>query len=163
DTRALQSSLLYSKVELGDVIIGMPMLIAFTVSILITLALYWQLRFTELGRMIRAAASDRGAAELMGINVNRVNTLAFRHRHRLSRHRSSAHDAGLLCRSGHRHVFHPDYVRGGCPGRIGQFRRCHAREFSGGSCAVYWGSFYAWIDRARTSLCVVRLGSAVQA
>jgi len=77
DTRALQSSLLYSKVELGDIIIGMPMLIAFTVSILITLALYWQLRFTELGRMIRAAASDRGAAELMGINVNRVNTLAF--------------------------------------------------------------------------------------
>ena len=77
DTRALQSSLLYSKVELGDVIIGMPMLIAFAVSILITLALYWQLRFTELGRMIRAAASDRGAAELMGINVNRVNTVAF--------------------------------------------------------------------------------------
>ena len=60
DTRALQSSLLYSKVELGDVIISMPMLIAFAVSILITLALYWQLRFTELGRMIRAAASDRG-------------------------------------------------------------------------------------------------------
>ena len=77
DTRALQSSLLYSKVELGDIIIGMPMLIAFAVSILITLALYWQLRFTELGRMMRAAASDRGAAELMGINVNRVNTLAF--------------------------------------------------------------------------------------
>lgn len=77
DTRALQSSLLYSKVELGDVIISMPMLIAFAVSILITLALYWQLRFTELGRMIRAAASDRGAAELMGINVNRVNTVAF--------------------------------------------------------------------------------------
>jgi branched-chain amino acid transport system permease protein len=77
DTRALQSALLYSKLELGDVIIGMPMLIAFVVSILITLALYWQLRFTELGRMIRAAASDRGAAELMGINVNRVNMLAF--------------------------------------------------------------------------------------
>src|SRR6476620_10317908 len=77
DTRALQSSLLYSKLELGEVIIGLPMLIAFVVSILITLALYWQLRFTELGRMIRAAASDRGAAELMGINVNRVNMLAF--------------------------------------------------------------------------------------
>jgi branched-chain amino acid transport system permease protein len=77
DTRAVQSSLLYSKLELGDVIVGIPMLIAFVVSILITLALYWQLRFTELGRMIRAAASDRGAAELMGINVNRVNMLAF--------------------------------------------------------------------------------------
>ena len=77
DTRALQSSLLYSKIELGDVIVGTPMLIAFAVSIIVTLALYWQLRFTEFGRMIRAAASDRGAAELMGINVNRVNMLSF--------------------------------------------------------------------------------------
>jgi branched-subunit amino acid ABC-type transport system permease component len=77
DTKALQSSLLYSKIELGDVIVGTPMLIAFAVSILVTLTLYWQLRFTELGRMIRAAALDRGAAELMGINVNRVNMLAF--------------------------------------------------------------------------------------
>src|ERR1700730_13482953 len=73
DTRSVQSSLLYSKLELGEIIIGMPMLIAFAVSILITLALYWQLRSTELGRRIRAAASDREAAELMGINVNRVN------------------------------------------------------------------------------------------
>jgi len=77
DTRALQSSLLYSKIELGDVIVGTPMLIAFAVSIIVTLALYWQLRFTEFGRMIRAATSDRGAAELMGINVNRVNMLSF--------------------------------------------------------------------------------------
>ena len=77
DTRSVQSSLLYAKLELGEIIIGMPMLIAFAVSILITLALYWQLRATELGRRIRAAASDREAAELMGINVNRVNMVAF--------------------------------------------------------------------------------------
>ena len=77
DTRTVQSSLLYSKLELGEIIIGMPMLIAFAVSILITLVLYWQLRSTELGRRIRAAASDREAAELMGINVNRVNMVAF--------------------------------------------------------------------------------------
>lgn len=77
DTRSVQSALLYSKIELGEVIIGMPKLIAFAVSIAITLALYWQLRFTELGRRIRAAASDREAAALMGINVNRVNLIAF--------------------------------------------------------------------------------------
>lgn len=59
DTRSVQSALLYSKIELGEVIISMPRLIAFAVSIAITLALYWQLRFTELGRRIRAAASDR--------------------------------------------------------------------------------------------------------
>ena len=77
DTRSVQSALLYSKIELGEVIISMPRLIAFAVSIAITLALYWQLRFTELGRRIRAAASDRDTAALMGINVNRVNLIAF--------------------------------------------------------------------------------------
>jgi branched-chain amino acid transport system permease protein len=77
DTRSVQSALLYSKIELGEVIISMPRLIAFAVSIAITLALYWQLRFTELGRRIRAAASDRETAALMGINVNRVNLIAF--------------------------------------------------------------------------------------
>jgi len=71
------SNALDSKIELGEVIISMPRLIAFAVSIAITLALYWQLRFTELGRRIRAAASDRETAALMGINVNRVNLIAF--------------------------------------------------------------------------------------
>jgi branched-chain amino acid transport system permease protein len=77
DTRSVQSAIAYSKIELGDVIVGIPRLIAFTVSIIITLALYWLLRSTELGRRIRAAASDRETAALMGINVNRVNLLAF--------------------------------------------------------------------------------------
>ena len=77
DTRTVQSALLYSKIELGEIVIGIPKLIAFVVSVVITLALYWQLRSTELGRRIRAAASDREAAALMGINVNRVNLLAF--------------------------------------------------------------------------------------
>jgi branched-chain amino acid transport system permease protein len=77
DTRTVQSALLYSKLKFGEIIIGMPMFIAFAVSIVITLALYWQLRVSELGRQIRAAASDREAAELMGVNVNRVNMVAF--------------------------------------------------------------------------------------
>lgn len=77
DTRSVQSSLLYSKLEVGEVIIGLPMFIAFAVSVAITLALYWLLRATELGRKIRAAASDREAAGLMGINVNRINMIAF--------------------------------------------------------------------------------------
>jgi branched-chain amino acid transport system permease protein len=77
DTRSVQSALLYSKIELGDVIIGVPKLIAFATSVAVTFTLYWLLRSTELGRQIRAAASDREAAALMGINVNRVNLIAF--------------------------------------------------------------------------------------
>ena len=77
DTRSVQSAITYSKIELGDVIVDIPRLIAFAVSVVITLALYWLLRSTELGRRIRAAASDRETAALMGINVNRVNLVAF--------------------------------------------------------------------------------------
>ena len=77
DTRSVQSALLYSKFEFGEIIVGLPMFIAFAVSVFITLTLYWLLQFTELGRRIRAAASDREAAALMGINVTRINMLAF--------------------------------------------------------------------------------------
>lgn len=77
DTRSVGSALLYAKVEVGEVILGVPKLIAFGTSVAISLGLYWLLLRTELGRRIRAAASDPGAAALMGINVNRVNLLAF--------------------------------------------------------------------------------------
>jgi branched-chain amino acid transport system permease protein len=77
DTRSVQSAIAYSRIELGEVIVSTPRLIAFAVSVIITLALYWLLRSTELGRRIRAAASDRETAALMGINVNRVNLIAF--------------------------------------------------------------------------------------
>ena len=77
DTRTVRSSLSMSKFELGEVIVGVPNLIAFVVAIAITLGLYWALKYTELGRRIRAAAADREAAALMGINVNRINLIAF--------------------------------------------------------------------------------------
>jgi branched-chain amino acid transport system permease protein len=77
DTRSVQSALTYAKLELGEVIVSMPKLIASLVSVAVTVALYWLLRSTELGRRIRAAAADREAAALMGINVNQVNLLAF--------------------------------------------------------------------------------------
>jgi branched-chain amino acid transport system permease protein len=77
DTRSVQSALTYAKLEFGEVIVSMPKLIASLVSVAVTVALYWLLRSTELGRRIRAAAADREAAALMGINVNQVNLLAF--------------------------------------------------------------------------------------
>jgi branched-chain amino acid transport system permease protein len=77
DTRSVQSALTYAKLEFGEVIVSMPKLIASLVSVAVTVALYWLLRSTELGRRIRAAAADREAAALMGINVNQVNLVAF--------------------------------------------------------------------------------------
>jgi len=77
DARSLQSALSMAKLEAGPIIVSVPKLIAFGASLVITTGLYWLLRSTELGRRIRAAASDRETAALMGINVGRVNLLAF--------------------------------------------------------------------------------------
>lgn len=77
DARSLQSALSMAKLEAGPIIVSVPKLIAFGASLVITAGLYWLLRSTELGRRIRAAASDRETAALMGINVGRVNLLAF--------------------------------------------------------------------------------------
>ena len=77
DARSLQSALSMAKLEAGPIIVSVSKLIAFGASLVITAGLYWLLRSTELGRRIRAAASDRETAALMGINVGRVNLLAF--------------------------------------------------------------------------------------
>jgi branched-chain amino acid transport system permease protein len=39
--------------------------------------LYWFLRSTEFGRLIRASAQDRDAALMCGVNVDRMYLLAF--------------------------------------------------------------------------------------
>jgi branched-chain amino acid transport system permease protein len=46
-------------------------------ALLLTAALYAFVEFTETGRAMRAVAEDRVAATLMGIDVQRINLLAF--------------------------------------------------------------------------------------
>lgn len=61
----------------GNVIIRMSQLIAAVGALLTTFALYWFLQKTDAGRAIRAAAQNRNAATLMGINVEQTYRLAF--------------------------------------------------------------------------------------
>jgi branched-chain amino acid transport system permease protein len=77
DTRSLGSAVALATLPAGPIVVSVPKLIAFGASLLITGGLYWLLRSTELGRRIRAAASDRETAALMGIDVGRVNLVAF--------------------------------------------------------------------------------------
>ena len=77
DTRSVQSAIAYSKIELGEVIVGVPRLIAFAVSVISTLVLYWLLRSTELGRRIRAAHVQR---HRRGPGVRRAGDLPSRFR-----------------------------------------------------------------------------------
>lgn len=63
--------------SVGPVIIRVPQLIAFVGSALTALLLYWYLQRTDMGRAIRAAAQNKRAAILMGVDVQRIYLLAF--------------------------------------------------------------------------------------
>ncbi len=63
--------------RIGNVFIQAAALIASAVSIALCLGLYWFLRSTELGRLIRASAQDRDAALMSGVNVDRMYLIAF--------------------------------------------------------------------------------------
>ncbi|SNR84701.1 branched-chain amino acid ABC transporter permease [Actinomadura mexicana] len=60
----------------GAVVSG-ARLYAFLGAVLIGAALFWMLRRTRFGTAIRAVASNRPGAELVGVNVRRVHTLTF--------------------------------------------------------------------------------------
>jgi branched-chain amino acid transport system permease protein len=77
DLHAIPSVLSGQIVRFGNVFIQAAALIASAVSIALCLGLYWFLRSTELGRQIRAAAQDRDAALMSGVNVDRMYLLAF--------------------------------------------------------------------------------------
>ena len=62
-------------------VFGVPMLVsalvtlAVTVAVMIALTLF--IKYTKLGRAMIAVSEDKGAAQLMGINVNRIITVTF--------------------------------------------------------------------------------------
>lgn len=75
----LTTSTAYTRMNfmLGPVVVRGSQLIAFVGSAIAAYALYWFLQKTDTGRAIRAAAQNRDAAVLMGINVRTTYLLAF--------------------------------------------------------------------------------------
>ncbi|HZS94196.1 MAG TPA: branched-chain amino acid ABC transporter permease [Chloroflexota bacterium] len=61
----------------GSVYVPYIYLFGFLLSIVLLFALYVYLYRTKFGRAIRATVQNRTAAELIGINVNRVDTVTF--------------------------------------------------------------------------------------
>jgi branched-subunit amino acid ABC-type transport system permease component/ABC-type branched-subunit amino acid transport system substrate-binding protein len=62
---------------LGPVSVSLPQLGAFGVALLITAAVYFLLTQTNIGKRIRATAQDAEAAQLLGINIKRVQAVTF--------------------------------------------------------------------------------------
>jgi branched-subunit amino acid ABC-type transport system permease component len=68
---------LQGTIHLGPVALAQATLFEGFGALVLTAALFAFVEYTETGRAMRAVAEDRIAATLMGIDVQRVNGLAF--------------------------------------------------------------------------------------
>ncbi len=62
---------------LGSLVVTLPRLYASLFALVITVLLYALVRFTDLGKAMRAAAQDREGAMLQGINIRRIYAITF--------------------------------------------------------------------------------------
>jgi branched-chain amino acid transport system permease protein len=76
-SRGISTSYSLLSFGIGDLHIPVVYLLDFVVALIIMFALREFMRRTYLGQAINAASQDRGAAQLMGINANRVYAFAF--------------------------------------------------------------------------------------
>ena len=65
-----------APIRFGQVVVDLPRLVAGG-GVGITLALYWVITRTDIGRQIRAITENREAAALVGIDVQKVFLLSF--------------------------------------------------------------------------------------
>lgn len=67
----------FGAVKIGSVEINMATIITLAVAAVIMLVLQLFVKYTKTGRAMIAVSEDRGAAALMGINVNAIITITF--------------------------------------------------------------------------------------
>jgi len=77
DIRSTKSAWLQDAVVLGPFYSMRSEVLFFAVSLVLIAALWWWLTRTWAGRAVRAVASDRDAAKLMGIDPHRVEFISF--------------------------------------------------------------------------------------
>jgi branched-chain amino acid transport system permease protein len=76
-SRGLTPSYAMLSLNLAGVRFPFIYLLDFLVALVVMLALRELMRRTYMGKAINAASQDRGAAQLMGVNTNRVYAFAF--------------------------------------------------------------------------------------
>jgi len=75
--RSITYNLSGTHIALGSIIVRVPPLVGFAISILFILLLYFFLKKTKLGKAIRATAQNSEGAKLMGINVPAIYKVTF--------------------------------------------------------------------------------------
>lgn len=76
DTKSMDT-MVTGNLTLGSVNISYAALLTIVVSVVAMLALSFLVQGTKLGKAMRAVSEDMGAAQLMGININRTISFTF--------------------------------------------------------------------------------------
>ena len=77
DTRTINLPYAFDVIEVGTAFLAVPRVIAFAVVILVALALWLFMRWTDTGKAIRAVAKEKLGAELSGIDVGHIYAVTF--------------------------------------------------------------------------------------
>ncbi len=77
DSRMIDSPWSNEVVIMGDLIFTYPQIAGFVIAALVTIGLVAFMRYTALGRAIRATGQDREAASVLGIDSKRIYQLSF--------------------------------------------------------------------------------------
>jgi branched-chain amino acid transport system permease protein len=77
DYRVIKTSYSTSVIEIFGIVASYPRLVSFAMAIVVTLFLFLFLKYTYMGKAIRATAQDNQGARLMGVNIRRVYVLTF--------------------------------------------------------------------------------------
>lgn len=75
--RTLSIPYVNKAATVGTVMISFPKLIAFLFAVLLSAALYYFLKNTDVGKAIRAASEEKEGALTVGINLKRIYYIAF--------------------------------------------------------------------------------------
>ena len=77
DYRTILTPLSTATFNVAGISISIPRLIAFVLALVLLIALFLLLRYTLVGKALRALAENRVVTQLMGVRVQRLNLLAF--------------------------------------------------------------------------------------
>jgi branched-chain amino acid transport system permease protein len=77
DTRTVNLPYAFDVIESGNTFLAVPRVIAFGVVIMVALALWLIMQWTDTGKAIRAVAKEKLGAELSGIDVAHIYAVTF--------------------------------------------------------------------------------------
>jgi len=77
DYQSINMPFAKKTLQLGVLSLSYAKMVIFFTAIVVSAVLYLLLKYTDIGKQIRAIAQDRLAAKLMGINLNKIYMLTF--------------------------------------------------------------------------------------